>query len=127
MTNISQDVLWLIDAIHSLESDIPVQRGTPGYNNYTTQKAHWLGWLTPNSGTGTYDRSSSPNRTAKDIYNRIVEPKMLLWLAEAAGVDNDLLNAAKEDASKLPKLASQSAAIRRHIPWQTIFEALETK
>jgi hypothetical protein len=44
-------------AIVALPSDQPVPLGTPGYNRYTTQKAHWLGWLSPSAGTGTYPRS----------------------------------------------------------------------
>jgi hypothetical protein len=127
MTEISENVEWFISAIISLPGDSPVPIGTPGYNTYTSQKAHWLGWLNPNSGTGTYVRASNPNRDARDIYNRIVEPKMLLWLAEAAGVCPSLVNSAKEDASQKMKLASKSAAIRKHIPWQVIVDVLNLR
>ena len=127
MIEISENVEWFINAIISLPDDSPVPLGTPDYNNYTSRKDHWLGWLNLNSGTGTYVRASNPNRDARDIYNRIVEPKMLRWLTEAAGVHLSLLNAAKEDTSQQPRLASKSAAICKHIPWQTILQTLKAR
>lgn len=70
-------------AVRRLPSDSPVASGTPGYNNYQTQREHWLGWLDPNSTTGTYSRQSGKGRDARYVYNHIVEPKMLLWLISA--------------------------------------------
>lgn len=123
----SEDSAWLENAIRQLPSDEPVPLGTPGYNKYTTQKAHWLGWLNPAAGTGTYPRAGGRDRSARDIYNRIVEPKLLLWLAHAAEVRPALLAAAVADASTKSKLASKSAAIREHIPWTVMVEALRRK
>lgn len=84
----------LIHAIRRLPSDEPVTDGQSGYNNYTTQKDHWLGWLDPNSGTGSYRRRGGKNRDAKYVYNHIVEPKMLLWLISAAEVRSELIQTA---------------------------------
>ena len=39
------DISRFIKAIEQLAPDNVVPKGTPGYNNYTTQRAHWLGWL----------------------------------------------------------------------------------
>lgn len=55
---------WLADAIRKLPSDERVMPGTQGYNNYTTRKDHWLGWLNPAAGTGTYPRRTGKNESA---------------------------------------------------------------
>lgn len=56
--------------IRQLPSDSPVPERTEGYNNYTTQKDHWLGWLNPAAGTGTYPRKTGKDATARAVYNR---------------------------------------------------------
>lgn len=123
----SESIEWFAAAIDSLPSDAPVPKGTQGYNTYTTQKAHWHGWLNPEAGTGTYPRMGGADRDARDVYNRIVEPKLLLWLAQAAEVSPILISAAKCDAESRAKLAGKSAAIRKHVPWQVLADALHRK
>lgn len=117
-------IVWLIQAIRRLSSDEPVAPGQQGYNNYTTQKDHWLGWLDPNSGTGTYARKSAPDRDAAYVYNRIVEPKMLLWLISVSGVKQELVQASIEAAAGASTLARKSAAIRQQVPWAVVEAAL---
>lgn len=53
----------LIHAIHQLPSDKPVEGRQSGYNNYDSQKNHWLGWLgeNPPALVRTHAR---PERTA---------------------------------------------------------------
>lgn len=123
----SESVKWLLSAIERLPSDEPVPLGTQGYNKYDTQKAHWLGWLDPNAGTGTYPRSERGARDARDVYNRIVEPKMLIWLATAAGLPREKVDAAIADAAAVTPLASKAAAVRRHLPWAMVESALRSK
>ncbi len=120
----AESIDWLAQVIKRLPSDDHVLRGTPGYNQYTTQKDHWLGWLDPAAGTGTYRRQSHANRDARDVYNRIVEPRLLVWLISAAAVDPDLIRRAVHEAEVRSSLASKSAAIRRHVPWHVVAEAL---
>ena len=120
----SESIGWLITAIERLQSDEPVPLGTQGYNRYTTQKAHWLGWLNPAAEKGSYPRAENGQRDARDVYNRIVEPKLLLWLVTAAEVSPHLIKAANDEASTERGLASKSAAIRKHIPWTTLADAL---
>jgi len=115
---------WFIETIRCLPSDSPVAKRTPGYNNYTTQKDHWLGWLDPNSGTGTYPRAGKQDRDARYVYNHIMEPKMLLWLAAAAGVSPHLVQAAALSAESVTSFASKSAAVRKSIPWPLVAAAL---
>lgn len=118
---------WFADAIRRLPDDKEVPEGQCGYNKYTRQKDHWLGWLDPKSGTGTYPRSNAPGRDACDVYNRIVEPMMLLWLISAAGVEGKLVweaVAAVLNTDKASSLQSKSKAIRSNVPWSVVASAL---
>jgi hypothetical protein len=94
---------------------------------YTSQKQHWLGWLSEYSGPGYYGRKNSC-RSAEFVYNHIVCPPMVLWLAEASGVPKVKVADAKRAAlSSSPQLQAQSAAIRRIIPWEMIEVRLEKR
>lgn len=116
---------WLSDAIKQLPSDVPVSLKTQGYNQYTTQKDHWLGWLNPAAGTGSYPRRTGGHVSAKTVYNRIGEPKMLWWLASAAEVDQGLLDEAKTKVDTQKPLSSQCADFRKVVHWRTLVESLE--
>ena len=117
---------WLAQAIERLPPDQAVPDNTPGYNVCNMQRAHWLGWLDPAAGTGTYALSTRGSVSARTVYQRIGEPRMLLWLAEEGGVDPELLQQARESAAQGQPLASQCSAIRKLIPWRTLAEALES-
>ena len=99
-------------------------KGTQGYNRYTTQRAHWLGWLGDTPGTGSYERKTPPNKGAEYVYNRIVEPKMLLWVIEAAGVRASLVAQSKTAAVVGSTLAGKSKAIRQVVPYSVVADAL---
>jgi hypothetical protein len=87
---------------------------------YTSQKRHWIGWLREYGGPGYYGRKNS-QRSAQFVYNHIVCPPMVLWLAEASGVPKARIAKAKQAAlSSGPQLQCQSAAIRKMIPWEMI-------
>lgn len=120
----SHSVEWFVNAIRSLPSDDPVPVRTPGYNVYPTQKEHWLGWLQPSNGTGTYTRRSGNERGARHVYGQIGEPLMLLWLASAAGVPKETIQQAKTAASHTENLRSKCGKIRAHIPWAEVAAAL---
>lgn len=49
---------------------------------------------------------------------------MLLWLIEAAGIDPNLVSAARKSADKVKTLAQKSAAVRKHVPWAEVERAL---
>lgn len=123
----SRSVEWLAQAIGRLPSDIPISARQQGYNNYKTQKEHWLGWLDSASTTGTFPRKSGDAGGARRVYNLIGEPKMLLWLASAAGVQADLRRAARDASDQIKNLRSKCKAIRKHIPWSEIQTALERR
>ena len=92
---------------------------------YSSQKEHWMGWLSEYDGPGAYGRKSWTERTAEFVYNHINCPPMLLWLAEAAGVPKkDLLAAKRSALSGRPHRGSHCALIRKAIPWSAIGERL---
>jgi hypothetical protein len=118
--NTPDSIPRLIDSILALQSDPPVEPGTPGYNRYPTQKDHWLGWLGHTPGTGSFERETPPNRGARYVYNHIGEPKMLLWLIEAAGVDAGVVEAAERASLQARTLAGKCKAIRQLVPFSVV-------
>ena len=123
----SYTVESLIKFIESLPAEKEVEIGTQGYNLYTSQKSHWLGWLDSKSNTGTYQRRDSPNRGAKFVYNHIMEPKMLLWLISASNVDKKLIARAQKDSDSAKTMASSCASIRKVIPWEALEIVIRNK
>lgn len=86
---------------------------------YDHQKDHWLGWLAGYSGPGAYGRATW-RRSAEFVFNHVVNPQMLIWLAEALGVEQRSIRRAVRDALTKRSMAAMSAAVRRVIPWSTI-------
>ena len=88
---------------------------------YSSQKEHWLGWLAEYDGPGAYSRKNTRKRDAQFVYNHIVNPKMLIWLAEAAGVPKQQLQRAYMAAlSAGTRMQAMSSAIRHVIPFSAI-------
>lgn len=98
-----------------------------GKARYLSQKQHWLEWLDGYAlREGDSDRDHSP-RSAEFIYNRIMCPPMLFWLAEGAGVPEVYLGRAYDAVLDVsPRPASRCAALRWVIPWKTVEFALQT-
>lgn len=86
---------------------------------YEHQKEHWLGWLGGYDGPGAYGRRVH-QRSAQYAYNHVVNPQMLIWLAEAAGVPMAHVRRAVADALREASMPAMSAAIRRVIDWREI-------
>jgi hypothetical protein len=92
---------------------------------YNSQKEHWLGWLDHYDGPGYYGRKSW-DVTAEQVYNRVVNPSMLVWLAEAAGVEKAIVERASAAAlAAQSNMSAQSAAVRREVPWNLIAAQLK--
>ena len=91
------------------------------------QKEHMTGWFLHQMtlGTGNYTREAI-NTSSKRTYNKLQCPEALLWIAEAVGVDSQLVQAAADAAAKAEGRSKQkqSGAIRSIIPWSVIFESL---
>ena len=91
---------------------------------YTTQQQHWLGWLKDYAGDGAYNRKGR-GYSAEFAYNHIVNPQMLIYLAEAARIERAVLTAAAKAAfARRTTMSSMSSAIRRVIPWKIVEAAL---
>jgi hypothetical protein len=70
-------------------------------------------------GPGYYGRKNPPSE-ARTVYNHIVNPQMLIYLAEATGVPRALVKRASEEALAKATMPGMSAAIRRLIPWEIV-------
>jgi hypothetical protein len=91
------------------------------------QKEHWLGWLKGYKGAGYYKRKNW-HRSAKFVYNHLHSSGMLLWLAEASGVPRaNLIKAKQAVLSAKAHPPTQSAAIRRVIPWEVVEGCLDKR
>ncbi len=110
-----------IQAIQRLQSDRPV---CDPQKWYKTQKEHWLGWLSEYNAPGAYNRQTGKTRDAQYVYNHIVEPKMLLWLIEAGGIEPVAIRAAKDALLQPVTMQAKSAAIRRIVPWEALKRVL---
>ena len=87
---------------------------------YSSQKEHWLGWLKEYDGPGYYGRENW-DVEAKTVFNRVVNPCMVLWLGEACGLPRKQVQAAAAAAlAAEDRMAAQSGAIRKVIPWADI-------
>ncbi len=94
-------------------------------HGHPTEKAHWLRWLKDYNGPGYYGRDSW-DRDARAVYNLLQCATMLLWLAEASGVERVLLvRAAHKVIEAGPNPARQCGALRRVIAWEAVRAALE--
>jgi hypothetical protein len=98
---------------------------TRGFNDaeHFNPKNNWIVWL--ESYKGPYPRRKDWNHTAGFVYNHLLVPSMVLWLGEASGVSKKLVRRALNAANTVqPNRATQSAAIRKIIPWKVIEEQL---
>lgn len=91
---------------------------------YESQKEHWMGWLFHYNSAGAYGRKVTKGREAKFVYNHIVCPGLLTYLADASGVSRDLVRAAKRVEQSGNASMQQAGEIRRIIPWPIVSEAL---
>ena len=99
---------------------------TDGYR----YKNAWLGWLGEYNTSGPFNRMAGMNRTASYVYNHLLAPNWLLWIAKKAGVSPALIKKAQLGikAAKAKSPAGlrpvQAAAVRKHIPWKVLETAL---
>lgn len=118
----------LAAAIDRLPSDEPADH--PG-KSFRTQKEHWLTWLAGYREPGPYGRRPDAGDSARDVYNRIGEPLMLVWLIEASGIDTVLAGEVRRIGHADPSTArasgtmrQQAGMIRRLVPWESVAQRL---
>lgn len=87
---------------------------------WSSQREHLVSWFDSQAtrGHGAFTRST-PNCSAKTTYNRFQCAEGLVWLAEAVGVDSDLVAQAARDALAVPR-RSRCKIVRDLIGWELI-------
>jgi len=90
---------------------------------YYSQQEHMVNWfIDQNSkGSGAYTRDK-PNRSAKTTYNRLLCPGALLWIAEALGEEDVIVQSAANAARVESDKRRRCGIIRTRIPWERIME-----
>lgn len=86
-----------------------------------TLKDQVVGWFWDNDsrGYGEFARKV-PNSSARTCYQRLGNPAMLLWVAEAVGIEKGTTRAAAKAARAKTHSSSACAAVRHAIPWEDI-------
>ena len=90
-----------------------------------TEREHMRNWFNQNNmtGTGPYSRKVG-NTGGRTCYQRLLNAASLLWIAEASGVDESTVIKAYNAAAAAGDYRRACGAIRRIIPWETIYSAL---
>jgi hypothetical protein len=121
----------LLAAIRELPSRVPISQKWPTPPSSVSHKEHWTGWLAEYDGPGYYGRRvTRVPRSMAYIYGHIHCTPMLLWLAEASGVDGGLVLRADRElrAQVRDGLSASSPGAARHfrerIGWPLIETAL---
>jgi hypothetical protein len=92
---------------------------------YESQKEHWIGWLLDYKGPGAYGRKRHDVCDARRVYNRLVCPGMLLYLAKGSGVSAKLIREASTAERRAgPTLMAKCKAVRAYLPWRVVLQAL---
>lgn len=128
--------LRCIKSLRKLNIPVPITEGYedvlrnkrqhPKKTWYTSQGEHWQGWLGEYSGGGFYGRKNH-KRTAKFVYNYIMCPPMLIWLAESAGIEECKIKRAVEESLQSDKYQQQCKKVRKVIAWNEIENAILSK
>ena len=120
----SIDPEQLRNKIKKLPFDKPLDRIDP---KGRSQKEHWLGWLYKYNNIGRYRRVPGTYRDAKWVYNHIVCPDLLIYLARAIQIQPDLLTAAEQAYHEKATEMHRSAEIRKIMPWSMVYAAFFEK
>lgn len=117
------DIHTFRSVLKSLPEHLPVSDAMSDYANswYDSQREHMLGWFAAQGtrGVGSYTRQK-PNWSARTTYNRLLCPGAVIWIAEALGVNDELVKRAAEEAQAEPNYRRRCGMIRKHIPWEMI-------
>ncbi|MBA8884771.1 hypothetical protein [Dokdonella fugitiva] len=105
-------------------SRLPEGRRTRRDVWYESQKEHWIGWLFHYNSAGAYGRKITSGRDAKFVYNHVVCPGLLTYLAAAAGVSPTRVRQARRIENSEGSLMARVGAIRQLLPWELVQDAL---
>jgi len=116
----STEILEFLIAI----SRLPEDGRRLGNAWYESQKEHWIGWLFHYNSPGAYNRKTTKGRDARFVYNHIVCPSLLTYLADASGVSRRLVRQAKRIEQTNKTEMQKAGEIRSIIPWRLVHDAL---
>lgn len=94
---------------------------------YHYEQLHMCVWFSGQvtNGSGQYSRGEA-NFSARVTYNRLLNPWSLLWIGVVIGADRDALKAAAEEMETKKTNAAKCAAVRSHVPFDTIFQLFQS-
>lgn len=118
------DRLGICDLLIAISRMPEGPRGLTSRVWYESQKEHWMGWLFHYNGPGAYGRKVVEGRDARFVYNHVVCPDLLLYLATASGVEAAAIRRAKRAAATRGSLAAKAGAIRKELPWELVLGAM---
>ncbi|MCL2024186.1 MAG: hypothetical protein FWG78_00160 [Coriobacteriia bacterium] len=112
----------LYDAISELPADPVKPIEEYGCGCQTSYRSQWLAWL----GCPHSKRKRKTGRTAEDVYDRIENPGMLLWLIEEAHRQESFIDliGAREEAHRESTNYMKCMAIRDAVPWEEVANVL---
>lgn len=113
---------------NKLEQEIQIGTGFHG-KWYRSQREHLLGWLVFQQCEARRKGIEPEDNLAKPMWNRLKCSPLMFWLAEASGVESELLskaqNAAIEATAINPKDGNpHGKMIREVLPWELVEQAI---
>ena len=95
--------------------------------NYRSFKEQWIDWLKDCEAPGYYGRIPG-KRTPRDVYQRLNNAGMIVWLNEAAGQNQSTIeaaiNAMLRPSYQLGWKQTKAKVARKHLPWEPLAELL---
>ena len=110
----------VIQSLDRAKNTLYTQYSKDSTTNLRHPKDHWIGWLQSFREEGYYKRKRFGNVRVKSIYNSLHCPNMLIWLAEASGVPEQLIYGSLSSIDPIAHPASICGTIRKAIPWELI-------
>jgi hypothetical protein len=107
-------IVWDLDTAPTPRSDeLPAPEG------HESLKDQWLLWLKDYLTPGFYDRQTFVDN-AEICYNRLQNGCMIVWLNEAAGEDDRMIQAAIVAMSDRESGKAAAMYARRILPWDRL-------
>lgn len=127
------DVRDFAKLLASLSSHLPIsdamEEADPQKKGrwWASQREHMSSWFDAqaSTGSGAFTRQR-PNLSARTTYNRLQHPEGLVWIAEALGADQTLVQRVATEALTISR-HSRSGFVRKHLPWALIAELAKSR
>ncbi|WGS25788.1 HNH endonuclease [Bradyrhizobium sp. ISRA464] len=108
----------LLDGLKQLPDRAPIAEALPGAD--APLKERWIDWVS------NYSRGrQKKNASARTIYNRVQQPRWIVWLAEASGINTRLIRKATNSVARHVRRQTQAKEVRRILPWSLVARHLE--